>query len=223
MASTTSSVRKSAGRKSAAKPSSALSTKKRPTASKPAARKQVASKKTSAAKTATPSRFSFPSIEQMIASTKAALHDHESALGKAEHIVEKARAAMGDAERILIEKSKLARAKGTAAAKTAMKNAKLQRKKADLLAVTAKGKYQELKASYDSSMVKLKKITQAQEKLLSAALKEEQKLLKKLLKAEGQLLKGVNGSLPAKIVRKKVSRRKTTALRSRSRSAASPA
>ena len=46
---------------------------------------------------------------------------------------QQARAAMGDAEKMLLAKTKVARAKGTAAAKTAMKNAKLQRKKADQL------------------------------------------------------------------------------------------
>lgn len=159
----------------------------------------------------------------MIASTRAALNDHESALGKAEQIVEKARAAMGDAEKMLLAKTKVARAKGTAAAKTALKKAKMQRKKADQIVGVAKGKYKELKAGYDSSMVKLKKITQAQEKLLSAALKEEQKLLRKLMKAEGDLLKSVNGSAPAKIAGKKVARKKTTSPRSRTRLAAMPA
>jgi hypothetical protein len=217
MASTTTSARKSAGRKPAAK----LSTKKKATVSKAATRRRVASKKTTAARAA-PSRFSFPSIDQMIASTRAALNDHESALGKAEQIVEKARAAMGDAEKILLERTRTARAKGTAAAKSAMKKAKLQRKKADKMVVVAKGKYKELKASYDSSMVKLKKITLAQEKLLSDALKEEQKLFKKLLKAEGKLLKSVNDSAPVKIARKKVARRKSATPR-RSRMAAAPA
>lgn len=221
MASTTSSARKTAGRKPAAKPSTKTAPRKKPAISKAATRRRVASKKTTAAK-ASSSRFSFPTIDQMIASTKAALNDHESALGKAEQIVEKARAAMGDAEKILLDRTRAARAKGTAAAKSAMKNAKLQRKKADKMVVVAKGKYKELKASYDSSMVKLKKITLAQEKLLSEALKEEQKLFKKLMKAEGKLLKSVNESAPVKAARKKVARRKTTAVR-RTRMTAAPA
>lgn len=213
MASTSSSVRKPANRKPAAKKTTAGKTT--------AIRRRVASKKPAPAASSAMSRFSFPTIDQMIASTKAALNDHESALGMAEQFVEKALAAMGDAEKALVEKSKHARTKGTAAAKNAMVKAKQQRKKADQMVGVAKGKYKELKSSYDSSMVKLKKITQAQEKLLSEALKEEQKLLKKLLKAEGQLLKRVGGSAPAKAV-KKVARKKTSAVR-RTKVAATPA
>lgn len=214
MASTSSSARKSARRKPATGKTGI---------SKASTRRRVAGKRTSTAKAASVSRFSFPSIEQMIASTKAALNDHQSALGKAEQIVEKARTAMGDAEKILLEKTRTARAKGTAAAKAAMKKAKQQRKKADQMAVVAKARYRDLKTSYDSSMVKLKKITLAQEKLLSDALKEEQKLFRKLLKAEGKLLKSVNGAAPAKVVRKKVTRRKTATPRGRGRMVGAPA
>lgn len=127
----------------------------------------------------------------MIASTKAALNDHESALGMAEQMVDKAIASMRDAEKALVEKSKLARAKGTATAKSAMKKAKEQRKKANAMVNVAKGKYKELKGSYNSAMTQMKKISKAQEQLLGKAVKEEQKLLKQLMKAETKLLKGI--------------------------------
>jgi len=180
MASTKPAVRKIA-RKPAAKKSApkAAAIRRRAIASKPAS------------PVISTSRFHFPTVEEMIASTKAALNDHESALGMAEQMVEKAIASVRDAEKALVEKSKVAKAKGTATAKSAMKKAQEQRKKANAMVGVAKGKYKTLKVSYNGAVTQMKKISKAQELLLSKAIKEEQKLLKQLMKAESKLLKGI--------------------------------